>query len=196
MNNGLVKRSIGELSLVFKSGLSSYYLKNQGESEKEVPLINFKDIYDGVIDASSVERVKVHETEALEKSRVSKGDLVLSTIGTFKAAVADESADGFVISANITAITFSDSVIPAVVAAYLNSPAGQKELKKWASGGTTVGLNKTQLSNVLVPVPSLELQQDLQKFIALAQEYSTLLSKEAEIWNHIIDAVIVKTMDS
>lgn len=185
--------TIGKLGEV-KVGLSSYYLKKQDKDGKEISLINIKDIQEGRIDSTTVDRILVRETDALEKAKVSTGDLILSTTGTFKAAVADESIDGFAISANLNAITFSKDVIAEVVAAYLNSPAGQKELNKRAGGGTTVGINKTQLRNVLIPVPTLEVQEDLQEFIGLAQEYSNLLSKEAENWKSIVDAVIVKTL--
>lgn len=189
------KEEIGELGEI-KSGLSSYYLKNQEKDGKEIFLVNVKDIKDGRIDLNSVDNIKVRETDAIEKARVCEGDLILSTVGNFKAAVADESVNGFVISANLTAITLSDKVIPEVVAAYLNSPAGQNELNKRAGGGTTVGLNKKQLKNVEIPVAELELQKNLQRFIELGQEYSRLLSEEAEIWNNIVDAIVVEKLDA
>lgn len=188
------RKSIAEVGEI-KMGLSSYYLNNQDKDGKEIPLINVKDIQDGKIDSTTVDHIKVRETDALGKARVSKGDLILSTTGTFKAAVADESIDGFAISANLNAVTFSEDVNPEVVAAYLNSLAGQRELNKRAGGGVTAGLNKNQLNGVLIPVPESGLQQDLAQFIAFAQEYSNLLSKEAEIWRNIIDAVIIKTLD-
>lgn len=194
MNKQIERTKIGDIGAI-KIGLSSYYLKKEDNGGEEVPLVTVKDIRNGKVNSTTVECIKVRETDALEKARVSRGDLIMSTTGTFKAAVADESIDGFAISANLNAITFSEGVIPEIVAAYLNSPAGQKELNKRAGGGSTVGLNKKQLMDVLVPMPTSEAQQDLHQFIMFAQEYSDLLSKEAEVWKNIIDAVIIKTFD-
>ncbi|MCD4808223.1 MAG: restriction endonuclease subunit S, partial [Methanococcoides sp.] len=155
---------IGDLSIVAKNGLSSYYLKKQDKGNKDLPVINVKDIQKGKIDSDSVEHINVHETDALEKAKVSKGDLIVSTTGTFKAAVADESVEGFAISANLTAITLSDVVKPEIVAAYLNSPMGQKELNMRGGGGSTMRVNKNQLLEVPMPVLPLEKQEELQQF--------------------------------
>ena len=60
---------------------------------------------------------------------------------------------------------------PVIIAAYLNSPKGQRELLARAGGGGMVkGLNIKSLLEVPIPVPSQEEQETLSRFLTLAQE--------------------------
>ena len=192
LNKDISKRTINEICTTVKSGLSSYYLKGKIEDAKSVQVINVKDIQDGFIDSSTVEQVPVRETDLLEKSKIKKGDLILSTKGVnLKAAVADESIDGFAISANLTALTLSDEVKPEIVAAYLNSPIGQKELHKRAGGATLKRLNTKSLMELPVPIISLEKQEELHQQIQLTYEYNRSMLEEGDKRKLIIGTVLV-----
>lgn len=158
-------------------------------------VINAKDIQGGKIDAESVDRVAVRKTDLLEKSRIAPGDVIITTKGlSFRAAVADESLAGFAISANLAAVTPSHEIKPEVLAAYLNSPAGQKELLLRAGMGTIRGLNLKSLAEVPIPVPSLELQETLGRYLTLAQEYDEILKKEQDLRSKLKDAIVGEVM--
>lgn len=151
LGNQLPIFTLGELASTVKRGLSSYYLHGDGV---KVPLINIKDIANGKVSVETVEHVSVHETSLLEKSRIAPGDLLVTIKGlNFKAAVADESVKDFAISANLIALTLSNKIRSEVVAAYLNSPVGQKILWSRAGGAVIRGLTTRTLLKVPIPVP-------------------------------------------
>jgi type I restriction enzyme S subunit len=182
---------LGEL-VVAKRGLSSYYLR---EGDVTVPFITLKDLRVGRIVAETVDEILVRNTELLERSRVAPGDVIIAIKGTsFRAAVADESIDGFVISANLIALTPSEKVKPEIIAAYLNSPAGQREMEMRAGGGTIKGLNTKSLLEVPIPIIPLGDQEVLSRYLALAEEYDTILKRELDLCKEIKDAVIFHTM--
>lgn len=188
LGNQLPIFTLGELARTVKRGLSSYYLHGDGE---KVPVINIKDITNGKINIETVEHVSVHETSLLEKSRIAPGDLLVTIKGlNFKAAVADESIKDFAISANLIALTLSDKIRSEVVAAYLNSPLGQKILWSRAGGATIRGLTTKTLLEVPIPVPSVSEQEKLSRYLSLAKEYDDIQRKEKNARIRLNDAIV------
>lgn len=98
------------------------------------------------------------------------------------------------ISANLIALTLSDQILPEIVAAYLNSPRGQRELEARAGGSAIKGLNTKSLLEVPIPVPPIEQQEALSRYISSAHEYEALIKKELELRNLITDEIIRRVM--
>lgn len=192
LGNDVPIHHLRTLTKVVKRGLSSYYLHGK---DIEVYLINIKDIQNGKVNTGTIERVFVRETPLLEKSRILPGDILITIKGlSFKAAVADESASGFVISANLIALTLSDEIRPEIVAAYINSSIGQSSLMSMAGGGVIKGLNTKSLLEFSIPVPPLIRQEKLSRFLLLVQEYNDLLREELGSRNRLTDALIAQIM--
>lgn len=184
-------KTLGDLSVV-KPGLSSYYMR---EGEVVVPVVTLKDVQDGKIVSETVDLVSVRKTDLLNTSRIAPGDVVVTIKGTnFRAAVADESAAGFLFSANLIALTLSDQILPEIVGAYLNSPLGQRELNARAGGSAIKGLSTKSLLEVPIPVPPMERQEALRGYLSIAREYEDLIKKELELRNRIRDEIIRRVM--
>ena len=110
MSNELPIKTLSNITVGLKNGLSSYYLNN---GDVSIRLVNMKDVQNGKVDAGSVESIKVKETEALVKNRLFEGDLPVTAKGlVFKAAVAGKELEGFMISANLIALTLNGEVNP------------------------------------------------------------------------------------
>lgn len=196
MNNALSiklpKNTLSELTAGIKNGLSSYYVNGGLVTTR---LVNVKDVQDGKINADKVELVKVKETDALGRNRLEAGDLVITAKGqNFKAAVAGKDVEGFVISANLIALRLDDRVRPEVVAAYLNSPPGQREINARAAGGIIKGLNAKTLLEIPVPVLPLEKQEALIKYLTLVNDYNLTVDKERMLVNKIRDSIMQDIM--
>ncbi len=190
MKSQLERKKLADIVVILKMGLSSYYLKGDDETVK---IINNKDIENGKINPDSIERVSVKKTPLLEKSRIEAGDLIVTTKGyNFKAAIADESVADFVISANLIAIKLSNNIQPEIVAAYLNSTRGQRDLQALASGSSIQGLNANSFLEIQVPIPPLHEQKLLSEYLFLAKEYNSLLRKEIELRNKLNNTLITQ----
>lgn len=188
LSNKIPKLSLSELTAFVRNGLSSYYV-NIGAVT--IHLVNVKDIQGGKINAEKVEIVNVKETDALDRNRLEVGDLVVTAKGqNFKAAVADKTVEGYVISANLIALKLNDRVDPELVAAYLNAPAGQREINSRAAGGIVKGLNCKGLLEIPIPVPPVDKQDQLVNYLKLINEYSDVLEKEKVLIEKIRNSVI------
>lgn len=185
-----------EIIEVSKRGISSYHLSKENSGPIEVPVIGMKAVQEGYIDADSVEWVKMEEKDVGNKAKVESGDLILTIRGTsLKAAVANDSVDGYALSNNLIAFTLSKRVIPEVVAAYLNNPIGQRELHKRAGGTLMLTLNKKGLEQVPIPLISFENQEKIANFVQLSRNYRESLTKELELWDKMVESYLVEKME-
>ncbi len=191
MSNFLLNKTLREVSSKVKSGLSSYYLQDGGF---EVSLINIRDIQDGEVVPNSVEKVRVRESDTIEKSRIEYGDIIITTKGTFKAALAGKTVEGFAISSNLIALTLNSMVDPRMVVAYLNSPMGQKELQARAGGSTLKALNRKSLLEVEIPLPPIEKQKLLVDYLLLSQQHDHLVIEEQETRKKLTNSILQNCM--
>ena len=181
-----------DLIMSVKRGLSSYYLQKEGY---EIPFINIRDVKNGRINADTVERVHIKETEALVKSRIEPNDVIISIKGTrFKAAIADEPINDYIISANLIAFRLKKDLLPEIVVAYLNSPNGQKKLRAKSAGAVQKSLNLKSLMEIKIPIPDIKNQKLMAKYFLLSKEYTGLIKKEQELRKKINDDIILKCM--
>jgi type I restriction enzyme M protein len=192
LSKEILNKTLSELTAQVKNGLSSYYV-NTGDVT--VYLVNVKNVQNGRIDASNVETVKVRATEAIDRNRLEKGDLVVTAKGqNFKAAVAENNVEGYAISSNLIALKLNSQVDPELVAAYLNSPLGQREINARAAGGIVRGLNSKALLEIPVPIPPIEKQKVLVECLRIINEYSEILDKEQTLVDKIRNSVISDIM--
>ena len=180
---------LGALTTSVKRGLSSSYLK---DGEIPVRLLKAKDIdEDGRIAVDDVDEHTVKKTPALDKARVKAGDLVISLKGkTFKTAQVPPEVEDFVISSNLIALTFNEKVRPEIVAFYLKSTAGEYELQKRAAGSAVMSLNTNQLMDVKIPLPPIEKQREISRYLGEIEELKSILTKEKKLVDTISDHLL------
>ena len=188
-NMTIIKKSLHELVLKVKRGLSAYYLREEGE---EVRFINISGIENGRVNTSTVSTFRVKDTDSLENTRIEPNDVIVSIMGpAFKAAIADESVRGCVISTNLIAFKLNEEILPEVVVEYLNSPKGQSKLKARSAGGIQTALNLKSLMEIKIPVPEKKTQKLVAEYFLLAKEHDELIAREKEARKNI-DAGIIQ----
>jgi type I restriction enzyme M protein len=191
--NKLPTKTLGELSLSLKRGISSYGIKGD---DLTVRLVNVRDLQDGIIVTKTVEQVTVKNTMAVHTSRLSPGDLLVIAKGqNFRASVAKETHRDFTFSTNLIGLTLSAEVVPEYVATYLNCPFGQKEILARAAGATIQGLTAKSLLEIPIPIPTLEVQKKLAGFSDYYRQYVELMNKEVALRTTIRDALMQKVLE-
>ena len=140
------------------------------------------------VDPGSIESEDVDIREVL----VHAGDLVLTTLGPqFKCAVVDGENDGALISENIIAMTLLPDYSAEYVASYLNSPFGQTELQRHASGTSLiVRISSRDLLEVEICLPPEGTEGEVFRLFRTYYEYERLLSKEREARMRIMNALL------
>lgn len=182
------KLKLVDLTRNVKTGLSSYHISN---GDNLIHLINVKDIKNGIITRQTVNKIKIKYSNNIEKNTLNPGDLIIASKGQyFRAAVANKSVEGYVISSNLLALEFKKGINPNIIAAYLNSQIGQKELNEISTGAIIKNLSYKNLLQIPVRLPSIEKQKLLVNLLEQIDEYNEVINREQVLINRIKDAIM------
>ena len=123
-----------------------------------------------------------------EKNFVSAGDIVISRLSPFKAALIPDTNKKIFISENLYALKVADNVNPNWMLLCLKSPKILMQLNAMSSGGASKIINPRELNKIKIPKVSLENQNEIaKKYSALKSEIEMLNLKieniRAEIKN-------------
>lgn len=173
-------------SLVNKriTGLSSYNL-NPKDCDAEVSttrIVNISDLSEGVVDHTTIKEMDVRTTKKTEENRIKAGDVLVTLRGTdLRAALVDDKSSGAVISSNIVALRFKETILPEIVVAWFNSLHGQQALNARSGGSTIQGMKISEMMEIRIPVPPLEIQREIVDFYETIQEHRRILKREEEL---------------
>jgi type I restriction enzyme M protein len=119
----------------------------------------------------------------LKNHIISKNHMVISKMAapTFKTAIYNNEKDKPVMaSGNLFVIEFDENKVnPYYVQAYFDSEAGEAAIQYAAVGSTSNSISMDAIKNVIIPLTSLEKQNQI------AKEYQKALSEYAVLKNEI-----------
>ena len=184
----ITKNKFEEVILGVKRGISSYYVGKEGTIEY---FVSIKDIKNGIVDMTNVEKVKIKKTNSTKKSQLEVNDLVLAVKGSnYKCGIVDEISKDSYISSNLIAIKLKPEFNPRLMMEFLNSTLGQKELIARASGDFQKSLSIKAILDIEVPVFAREKENALIKFFELNNKLITLNTKELKLRTKLNNEII------
>jgi len=162
-----------------------------------VEVINIRDVNNGRIDTTSLEKRVVTSVKGGKDGAIQEGDIVIATRGPqFKVGVADKQAEGHLITSNLIALRpDQQKVLPEILAAYLNSPDGQHSLTVISKGVTIPSIGQKELLGIRVPLPPMETQQHIKDYLQSTEDYLATLRAEEEAVKKIRDYVIFRSFE-
>ena len=178
-----------DLVISTRRGLSSSYLR---DGTNPIRLVKAKDITrDGNLSTETIDTERVRRTPAFEKARIKPRDLLITVTGTkFRSTVVHEQVEDLFISNSLIALSFDRTrIMPEFAAWYLNSPRGQADIQRRASGTVTMSLNTATLLEVAIPVPPMVEQQRLVDLLCVVKSYQAILERETALLNRITDSL-------
>ena len=121
--------------------------------EEGIPFITAENIMDGFVDYDGVRFIDEEVDEILKKSRVREGQVLLAMSGSVgNAAVAINIPPKLNSNQDIVKITPKDGFSPYVLAAFLNSHYGKKQILRLPVGSVQQHIFLWQMQTMLVPV--------------------------------------------
>lgn len=140
--------------------------------ENGIPYVRVTDMKEDGIDWDNVPRIPQHVHELLPKSKVNSGDVLYSMAGTIGlAVVAPENLGECNSNQAIAKIRLgSKELNPYFLAAFLNSRLGRYQSERIANGQTVLNINLSEIGNLLIPIPPLEIQEQVVQVIKDAHE--------------------------
>ncbi len=140
------------------------------EEPTDPVFLRAQNIGEGTLDLSDAKRLLPAAFLKDKESILEDGDIVMTIDGALlgKAAVHRAGDDACCISNHMVRIHHGTEVSPDYLAHFLNSPVGQKQIKRGITGSAIPGIRTDAIGRILVPVPSSVEQQRLVNALDLA----------------------------
>jgi restriction endonuclease S subunit len=156
----------------------------QLKKEDGIPLLSVQSITPQGVDIEAVGKfISVEEHAKLSNTQVFPGDVLVSSFIRSEGAVA--SVYGSKEPANLTSSLIrlkvdQRRVLPGYLVAFFNSSIGVALLRRYAIGSVQPTLNLAILLDLPIPLPPIDLQQEIIDAIDEKLQEATLLEKTAE----------------
>lgn len=150
------------------------------DAETEHPYLRVVDIVDGSFSYENLEFVPDSVFPAIQRYTVKSGDVVISIVGTIgRVGIVPDWADGANLTENAAVVdVLTDDLDRNWLAAWLQSPAGQREIQR-VTVGTSQG--KLALSRIpLMEIPEIPIEDQFVLAEASAASFTLMRTLRAE----------------
>ncbi len=152
-----------------------------------IRIIQFKDYNsNGKIDYEDLNRFSVSNIK--DSYLLKKGDILVSSRGSFKSAVFDGDEDTVAVGILFVATLTSSSFLPEYVSAYLNSAQGQAQFMALQNVGLTQAVTRAEIERLEIPIIPLEIQKKMSKICFLYQEEQEIMAKLLNYQKSLIES--------
>lgn len=175
---------------------SGYTFRGPVENELsgDIKVVQAKDLVTNR-DLNAVENLScVHSSNIRSPYFLQHNDVLIvsrgSGAGTYRSSLFISSNKNVIASSSVIIIRLADvTVLPKYVSLYLNSDEGQKSLLKIVTGGSYIqSILVKNLSELIVPIPSLHIQKAVIGLEENISEQGKLLKRRQVIQQSFIDA--------
>lgn len=173
---------LGQLLVDIRYGTS----KHCTYSKKGVPILRIPNLVSGKIDTSDLKFTELNEKELIDL-KLSKGDLLIirsngSSNLVGRSAVVEEGLDGYGFAGYLIRIRTIKEFLEAKYLYYiLESPLVRRQIEgpiRTTSG--VKNINSTELSNLLIPLPPCEIQEEIVKTIEATTKHLAALKQHIQ----------------
>ena len=161
------------------SGITPRGGRNAYKSEG-IPLIRSQNVGWGVLSFDDIALIDEEQHEAMQATKVRKGDVLLNITGASigRAACFDGQDQGANVNQHVCIIRSDGSLDPDYLKAFLLSYKGQKQIDQFQAGGNRQGLNFEQIGSFRIPLPTLSEQQRIANILSTQENIVTSTSAQ------------------
>lgn len=159
-----------------------------------VPVLQLRDLNpDGSINIDSIRKI---EGEGLKEAHtLVEGDLVFRSRGLFTAGVFPKVGAKVMLASPLFKISVDTSVVlPQFLSWCINSPSGKSYFESVAEGSVIKMVSKSALSEMMIPLPPLSIQQEITEiaYMCLREKILSeqLLKKREQFVNYQIQRIL------
>lgn len=182
--DGVEYKKLGEVGTFENIGVD----KKINPVEKEVVLLNYVDVYKHqYIDRTIPKMVVTASEKKIQNCTVEQWDLFITPTSETRddighASVITETLDKTVYSYHIMRFRLNNpNRVTACYIRYLfETSIVQKQIYRFASGQTRFGLSKYKFAEILIPVPPLEVQEEIVRILDRFDVYAAELQAELQ----------------
>ena len=183
--------SLAEVSDSIASGLAFRRRRTGGEP---TPVINVADLRDGSLaPGDGLSTALLDRGASVDRYRVREGDILVTSRGTqLRVARVESESVGAVASSNLIIVRPGPALAAPLVFALLRSPWGQAQLlSRSRSSSAAIALTAKDVGALTVPVPPVELQQQLADLVETAERVHAAATAAADLRRTVAREVVI-----
>ncbi len=148
--------------------------------EGGVPYVRVVDMKDGVVLVDQVRRTTLEIAQQYKRSSLRAGDVLISIRGHVgRLAVVPKELEGANITQDTARLATNSSCSSLYLYACLENRKMQQEMQRFVKGAAVKGINLTDLKQLRIPVPPIELQKKIERKIELMTTVLTSLEQSS-----------------
>lgn len=170
-------------------GIPSDSYMNSGEG---VPLLRIKNINELLLDEESLIGVQEEIYNAQPAIQAQANDIIITRVGTIgRVCRIPERISKIAMGQNLTRIKLKETMLESgFMLAYMSSKFCQLQMQRYAYGGVQASLTNKNIKNLLVPIPSPEIQKYIGDKVRKAEELREKAKKLKEQGNSLIEEIL------
>ena len=163
----------------------------------DTAIIQMRDLIDDdTVDCTNLTKIDLHKARDRTRQNLArKGDIILRSRGlTTTSTIIREEPGNAIVASPLLVIRVKNraQILPDYLHWYLNQREAQTYLKRHAEGTLTSMISRANLIKLTVPLPSLEVQQNIADIAILATQEQTLLATLAKKRRQIISRQLTR----
>jgi len=177
---GVVVKTLGEVC-EFQNGYSFKSTDYEKQNETNIGILQIKSIQNGFIDENKItEYIPVNNKYKLFE--IQKGDILIGLTGSFKIGLYNLDNKSY-LNQRVGKITAKTGIIQKYIYYWYLCCDIEGEILKIAKGTAQANISTNDISNIKIPIPSLERQQEIVKYLDFIYEKAnkTSIEKIAEL---------------
>nr|WP_294972106.1 restriction endonuclease subunit S [uncultured Pseudomonas sp.] len=148
--------------------------------EGGVPYIRVVDMKDGVVLVDQVRRTTIEIAQQYKRSSLRAGDVLMSIRGHVgRLAVVPKELEGANITQDTARLATNSNCSSLYLYACLENRKMQQEMQRFVKGAAVKGINLSDVKQLRIPVPPIELQKKIERKIELMTTALTSLEQSS-----------------
>ncbi len=177
---------LGDHAFVTKLAGFEYTIHFDYKNSGPIVAIRGLNIKHGTLDLREIHTIPKSTSDQLPRSKLSKGDLVMSYVGTLGRVAVIPKDEQFHLAPNVAKISVQESAyVPDFLCHFLNGPQGQRIIIEAAASTTQAALSMGNLRRLLIPRPAKQEQRAIATALsdvdALIAGLERLIAKKRDI---------------
>ena len=174
-NNNILTKKLAEVC-DFQNGYAFKSSEFQIKDETNIGILQIKSIQDGFIDENKITEY-IEENKKYKMYELKKGDLLIGLTGTFKIGIYDLEKKTY-LNQRVGKITAKSGIIQKYIYYWYLCCDIESEILKRATGVAQANISLSEISNIEIPIPSIEKQQMIVKYLDFIFEKANKTSTE------------------
>jgi len=161
------EKKLGDIAEITK--LAGYEYTKYFNSYKDggnIIVIRGTNITNNSLDLSDIKTIPQSTSNALQRSKLQKGDLVFAYVGTIGPIYLITENDKYHLGPNTARITVKDKVSPQFVFLYFCSNFAKKEIEEYVSVGAQPSLSMSKIRKFKIALPDYPEQQAIAEILS------------------------------